>query len=858
MGRQRHGKRVISNSSKDGSDSVPHGKEDKKKDIANSILHRKEKKKKLDIAKLLINISIGLCIFSLIWFFYAIYMRSYMARRIITPHPSPKILDPNSTSPAVSPHLFWGSYRPQVYFGMKTRSPKSVVTGLMWMRQFGGMDVNLRHTCEQGDRLQSYGWLMHDGVNFGIQEVRDTDFTLTTEFVKRPGGEHGGDWTWRITAKQQSPAAQTPVISLMFYVAADSHGPLQAHIEERNRLGSVTGSSEELGQFKLTFRKPSAGDSSTAKYASYNHLKTVSPGLEKLTDIVKNSLSGRFIYNPPSGEKRHYIAVDTYKPPPPQQQQQQRGESRKESDFVVHQVTVQVPFQIEVLFESASFRDRPNQLAAEVLTEELEKRKSAFDAKFEETFGLHRKGYMPAQIKFSKAALSNMLGGMGYFYGQSAVQSKYNEYPLAYPEGPLFTAVPSRSFFPRGFLWDEGFHQLLINKWDPQLTRESLAHWLDMINVEGWIPREQILDDEARSKVPVEFIIQRNENANPPTLFLALQKLLVSFVVKEGEEAGKDTKAFLKRLFPRLQTWFEWYNTTQAGPVPNSYRWRGRDKDTNLFLNPKTLTSGLDDYPRASHPSQDERHVDLHCWMALASGVMADIAKLLGEPHQEYEKTHQVLSDNSVLEELHWSEQLKTFADYGNHTESVALQREKVYVPPGQPRHQFPTARLVRSVRKAPKLQYVNSLGYVSLFPFLLQILQPDSPKLEHILKDMRDDQKLWTRYGLRSLSKSDPLFMKRNTEHDAPYWRGPIWININYLAVRALHYYANTEGPYKEKSASLYQELRTNIIENVYRQYMESGYIWEQYNDSTGRGQGSHPFTGWSALCVLMMAEQY
>lgn len=571
-------------------------------------------------------------------------------------------------------------------------------------------------------------------------------------------------------------------------------------------------------------------------------------------------MNRRFVFNPPSGEKRPYIAVDTYKPPH-QHHQQKPADNRKESDFVVHQVTVQTPFQIEVLFESGSFHDRPDQLAGSVLTEELEKRKVAFDQKFENTFGLQAKGFSQSQVKFSKAALSNMLGGMGYFYGQSIVQSVYNEYPLLYPEGPLFTAVPSRSFFPRGFLWDEGFHQLLLSKWDPQVTREAVAHWLDLINVEGWIPREQILGDEARSKVPSEFVVQRNENANPPTLFLALQELVEQLAAQPNAPSTQGTLPFLRRLYPRLQTWFEWYNTTQVGPLPNSYRWRGRDKDTNVFLNPKTLTSGLDDYPRASHPSADERHVDLRCWMAQASGIMARVAQLLGEPHQEYERTHQMLSDNQLLAELHWSEQLRAFSDYGNHTHAVALLREKVYVPPGQPRHQFPVARLVRSVgsgRNAPKLQFVNALGYVSLFPFLLHILTPDSPKLEHILRDMRDPDRLWTPYGLRSLSRTDPIYMERNTEHDAPYWRGAIWININYLAVRALHHYGNLEGPYQEHAAALYQELRTNLVNNVYRQYMDTGYVWEQYNDGTGRGQGSHPFTGWSALTVLMMAEQY
>ncbi|XP_053475561.1 mannosyl-oligosaccharide glucosidase [Ictalurus furcatus] len=831
-------------------DGEPHSQKEEKPPVP----VRKEKKKgKTDISKIFINISIGLCIFSLVWFFYALYMRSALAKRAVTLHPSPRVLDANSTTAAVSPERFWGSYRPQVYFGMKTRSPRSVVTGLMWMRQFSAVGVNLRHTCEQGDRLRSYGWLFHDGINFGIQQIQDTDFSLTTTFVKRMGGEHGGDWAWRIIGKKHSTSPHAPVVSLMFYVAADTQGSLQAHIENRTRLSHVTGTSDELGDFKITFGKPTDGEASPDKYASYNYLQTLSPGLDQLTDIVKDSLSRRFVFSPSSDEKRLYIAVDTYRPPP-----QVQKDNRIQSDFVVHQVTVQVPFQIEVLFESGSFHDRPNQLKGSVLTEELTRLKMSYNEKFEKTFGLQNKGFTPAQVRFGKAALSNMLGGMGYFFGQSVVRSPYSEHPIFYPEGALFTAVPSRSFFPRGFLWDEGFHQLLIRKWDPQVTREALAHWLDLINVEGWIPREQILGDEALSKVPSEFVVQHIENANPPTFFLVLEEFLEHLEAHPGAPQFRNSLPFLRRLYPRLQTWFEWYNTTQAGPLPNSYRWRGRDKDTNLFLNPKTLTSGLDDYPRASHPSEDERHVDLYCWMELASRTMTSMARLLGEPHQEYERTYLTLSNNSLLSELHWSEQLHAFCDYGNHTQAASLQQEKVVVPPGQMRHQLPVKRLVRSVRKAPKLQYVNALGYISLFPFLLHVLTPDSQKLEHILKDIRDPARLWTPYGLRSLSRSDPIYMKRNTEHDPPYWRGAIWININYLALRALHHYSSIDGPYQEKASDLYQELRTNVINNIYKQYHETGYIWEQYSDSTGRGQGSHPFTGWSALIVLIMAEEY
>lgn len=44
---------------------------------------------------------------------------------------------------------FWGTYRPGVYFGTKTRSANSPVTGLMWFEQRLPQQPNIRHWCEQ-------------------------------------------------------------------------------------------------------------------------------------------------------------------------------------------------------------------------------------------------------------------------------------------------------------------------------------------------------------------------------------------------------------------------------------------------------------------------------------------------------------------------------------------------------------------------------------------------------------------------------------------------------------------------------------------------------------------------------------
>ena len=67
-------------------------------------------------------------IVSLVAVGYFVY-QGYLETRVNTPLDYPKVVRQSGLD---VPDRFWGSYRPGVYFGMKTRSAKDIVTGLMW------------------------------------------------------------------------------------------------------------------------------------------------------------------------------------------------------------------------------------------------------------------------------------------------------------------------------------------------------------------------------------------------------------------------------------------------------------------------------------------------------------------------------------------------------------------------------------------------------------------------------------------------------------------------------------------------------------------------------------------------------
>ncbi|KAF7295130.1 Mannosyl-oligosaccharide glucosidase [Mycena indigotica] len=773
--------------------------------------------------------------------------------------------------------LLWGPYRPNLYFGLRPRIPQSLMTGLMW---FGTQDYQsigkTRHACDQGDGITNYTWTEYDAREGGVQTINDgpNNVKITTEFFKVAGGNHGGSWAARIKGEPINDARPSR-ISTIFYFGMEGLGALDMDTEEdENGLDGevkLSGSTPELDEFTIRIvDDPSNSAPVTGNYAS---------------QFEKRNGKTHFLGQPvPSGNiwqakevllqniiKRAQDILAPFKdattgPPDPSFVLQFSNEAYTGSNLYAIQKIFDGEFQFDVFFESASSK---HHLSASTINEGIPALTSAYHRRFQDTFPFPSDYHGPNQDsmeKFSKAVTSNLMAGVGYFYGTSIVNRKFSyEWDeeenaesnndegasgakLTEPRA-LLTATPSRSFFPRGFYWDEGFHLLHIGAWDSDFSLEILRHWIDLIDSDGWVAREQILGEEARSKVPAEFQTQVPNYANPPTLTMAVTAYIARVkkaaassgpsVHDLGMELGsqlvlKDSSSsylepetalsFLKSIYGPLKRHYNWFRSTQRGQIKQygrvarsrteGYRWRGRSEQ-------HVLTSGMDDYPRGP-PHPGELHLDLISWMAFFSQTMKDIAEFVGENDDaaSFAEIEQAILGN--VDDLHWNQERRMYCDLNVDSDDESY--------------------------------HVCHAGYLSMFPLLLGLLPPTAEHLGPMLDMLRDPDQLWSPYGLRSLSASHPEFGQGEN-----YWKGPIWIQMNYLALRSLFkVYAKEEGPYRERAQQIYHELRKNIINNVFEEYQRTGYVWEQYDSTTGKGMRSHPFTGWTSLVTLILAETY
>jgi len=773
----------------------------------------------------------------------------------------------------------WGPYRPNLYFGLRPRLPQSLMTGLVW---FGTQDYQSfqqsRHACDQGDGLSGYTWTAYDPKEGGVQVIKDplNNVQITTEYLKVPGGENGGSWAARIKGEPIDDAFPSRT-SFVFYSGIEGLGGLEMDTDEdENGIEGpvkLSGNSPDLGDFVLRIvdgpdnnavTDGSHADSFVQRIDKTHFLGVrVQPGeVWRARDVIMQSVI-----------KHAQEALAPYRDstrgmPDPSFTLQLPDEVYSGSNLFAIQKIFDGKFEFDVFYESKSAKQT---LGSSTLTNGIAGLKVKLSRRYDEKFPLPRDFSSPAVKEFSQSLTSSLMGGVGYFYGASIVDTGFAQEwdedeeetasadagaKVVEPKG-LLTATPSRSFFPRGFYWDEGFHLIHIGEWDNDFSLEILKDWIDLIDENGWIAREQILGDEARSKVPAEFVTQVPSYANPPTLTMAVTAFidrLKSFDrgLSDGElglnvdlgmgdsqtsfstdpESSNDmylrnpelAQEFLRSIYPKLRRHYDWFRRTQRGQIKQygrkarsrteGYRWRGRTP-THI------LTSGMDDYPRGpAHAG--ELHLDLISWMAFFTRTMRDIASYLGEmdDEQSFVEIEQAILNN--IEDLHWSEEDQMYCDVGIDTDDESF--------------------------------FVCHKGYLSLFPLLLGLLPSSSLHLGPILDILGSEEHLWSPYGIRSLSAAHPDFGQGEN-----YWKGPIWIQMNYMVLSSLHkIYAKEPGPHQARAQDLYSRLRKNIIDNVYKEYERTGYVWEQYDALTGEGRRSHPFTGWSSLVALMISEKY
>ena len=101
----------------------------------------------------------------------------------------------------------------------------------------------------------------------------------------------------------------------------------------------------------------------------------------------------------------------------------------------------------------------------------------------------------------------------------------------------------------------------------------------------------------------------------------------------------------------------------------------------------------------------------------------------------------------------------------------------------------------------------------------------------EHLLEPTRFGPAPESPWVVTTVAKSSPAYSARN------YWRGPVWINVNWFLIRGLERYGLAE-----EAAS----LRSSTLELVRR----SGFS-EYYEPATGAPLGSRVFS-WSAALTL------
>jgi len=366
-------------------------------------------------------------------------------------------------------------------------------------------------------------------------------------------------------------------------------------------------------------------------------------------------------------------------------------------------------------------------------------------------------------------------------------------------------SMPDKWEYPWYAAWDLAFHTLPLSIVDPDFAKEQLQLMLRRVYLH---PNGQMPAYEWNFS-----------DVNPPvhafaTLFLHRTMLSVR---------GETDVEFLKSAFNKLLTNFTWWlNRKDLG---------GKNVFEGGFL-------GLDNIgvfdrsaplPTGGHLEQ----ADGTAWMALFSQNMAELALELVVHDPQYEDMVAKFSEHF----LYIAASMNRHGDHGMWDEEDGFYYDLLRLPNGSStrlkvrslvgllplcattvvekwqRDRIPQAidamweRLARMPELLETMHITGPGNYGVADRGIIALVNPE--RLRRILARMLDENEFLSPYGIRSLSKfheKNPyIFNLDNQEHRVGYlpaesdsgmfggnsnWRGPIWMPVNIMLIRALQNY--------------------------------------------------------------------
>lgn len=359
----------------------------------------------------------------------------------------------------------------------------------------------------------------------------------------------------------------------------------------------------------------------------------------------------------------------------------------------------------------------------------------------------------------------------------------YAASPLEHP-----FCSPSKFHYTHQWLWDSAFHSIAL-RWgiNPYCAQHELDNLFENQRENGRICHEIFFCpwtcDQAWHLGRHHFA----PTSQPPVLALAVDRVLRRTRDEQWAHA----------LLPKLVAYLDWWHIARAPDAGHLAGWG----------NP--WESGLDNSPRWDHIPRTEKQnfiqpvaaTELNALLVQEWRIVASLAHRFEQFRMEEYALKRAASIKAAMLDQLWD-----------------------------PKDHFFYCR--DHLNKPIRIKTVGGL-------LGLLALESQDPQVDLLIGHLIDESEFWTQFPVPSVARNEETFSS------GAMWRGPTWINTNWLLIRALE---------RLGRAQLALSLCDKTLQMVQSEGMPK--LWEWYDPISGRALGNMDY-GWSTLVIDLMMDK-